>query len=65
MKEGDLCIRGKASELIGIEQDAAADNIMAWIFGGGDTLVLCKDCTERGGGFDVEVYHEDQPEEER
>lgn len=60
MKEGDLCIRGKASEILGIAEDAETDNIMAYIFGGGDKLVLCEDCTERGGGFDVEVYHEEE-----
>ena len=64
MKDGDLCIKGKASEILGIEGDISADNIMARIFGGGDKLVLCMDCIERGHGFEVEVYHADQPAEE-
>lgn len=58
MKDGDLCIKGKASELIGIAGDTEADKVMTWIFGGGDKLILCMDCTERGHGFEVEVYHE-------
>jgi len=63
MNDGDLCIKGTAGDILGIKTDPAVDGLMAELFGGHAELVLCIDCTERGGGFEVEVYHENQPAE--
>jgi hypothetical protein len=60
MQEGDLCIREKASVLIGRPTDPVSDSLIAQIFGGEkmEDIVLCVDCTmEQEDGFAIEVFH--------
>jgi hypothetical protein len=63
MKDGDLCIRGKVSELTGQTEDAVVDDLVAELFGDKktNTLILCESCIEPGEGFEIEVYHETAP----
>ena len=64
MQDGDMCIRGTLSELIGLPKDDVVDDLTAALFGGGGekpSLVLCESCIMPGAGegFDIEVYHDE------
>jgi hypothetical protein len=59
MKDGDLCIRDTVSGFTGLPPNDAVDGLMAAVFGGADEVILCLDCTEKGGQYTVQVYHEE------
>ena len=68
MRDGDLCIKGTPSKVLGLPADSFLDRLTASILGGDETLetielVYCLDCTEHGGGFEIETYHEAAREE--
>lgn len=59
--DGELCIKGKPGEFLGMDANPVIDDLVAEILSGGektDTLVYCEACIEHGGPFSVEVYHE-------
>lgn len=65
MKEGDLCIKGRPTEFIHKEADPFVDKLVAQILSGNkdtEEIVYCQACTVHGGGFDLEVYHEEETE---
>ena len=65
MQDGDLCIKGTPSQVTGLPTDAFLDKLAASVLGGDrtletDVLVYCLDCTEHGGGFEIEVYRAEE-----
>jgi len=62
LKDGDLIIEDSVSGFAGVTPNADVDDLVAEILSGGKAILLCAECTQRGGKYQYKVYRDERRE---